>query len=341
MRDDSISIAKGIAIILMVLAHTYFSQFGNQWINMFHMPLFFFFAGYCFKKKYIAQPKEFVFKRFIGLYKPFVKWSLTFLLLHNVFFYLNIYNGEYGFRGIVSNLYNCNDIVVHIFHIITRMTDNEQLLGGFWFLRSLLAGSIIGYLVIKKIHSKIYGGAILLILTVVLSLINKHVPYFELGARETFASLFFVSGHYYKELKWKIHEKKYILPLAIVLITIGVHFYQANLLNFEYWQVIPYLMTAIIGVLATYYLSRKISNQSDKIKSCLVYIGNNTLTILTWHMLSFKLVSLFIIYVYQLPIERLAEFPVIEQCSKEGWFVLYFFVGMLIPMGLSKCRHLK
>ena len=152
---------------------------------------------------------------------------------------------------------------------------------------------------------------------------------------------FFICGHYYKELKWKIHEKKYILPLAIVLITFGVQFYQASLLSFEYWQVIPYLITAIIGVLATFYLSKQISNHSNRMKSCLVYIGNNTLTILTWHMLSFKSVNLLLIYVYKLPIERLAEFPVIEQYSKEGWFVLYFLVGMLIPMGLSKCRYLK
>ena len=46
MKDNSVSIAKGIAIILMVLAHTRFSEYGNYWINMFHMPLFFFFAGY-------------------------------------------------------------------------------------------------------------------------------------------------------------------------------------------------------------------------------------------------------------------------------------------------------
>lgn len=158
MRDDSISIAKAIAIMLMVLAHTYFSQYGNQWINMFHMPLFFFFAGYCFKEKYISQPKEFVFKRFIGLYKPFVKWGLIFLLLHNIFFHLNIYNGEYGFHGVVSELYTWKDFSFSALHILTRMTDNEQLLGGFWFLRSLLVGSILGFFVIKNIHSKIFGG---------------------------------------------------------------------------------------------------------------------------------------------------------------------------------------
>ena len=91
MRDNSVSIAKAFAIMLMVLAHTWFMDIGNKWINMFHMPLFFFMAGYCFKGKYLTDIKSFAIKRVTGLYKPFVKWSLVFLVLHNVFFYLNIY----------------------------------------------------------------------------------------------------------------------------------------------------------------------------------------------------------------------------------------------------------
>ena len=55
MRDHGVSIAKGIAIILMVLAHTRFSQYGGFYINMFHMPLFFFMSGYCFKEKYLDE----------------------------------------------------------------------------------------------------------------------------------------------------------------------------------------------------------------------------------------------------------------------------------------------
>ena len=158
MRDDSITIAKAIAILLMVLGHTYFSQYGNQWINMFHMPLFFFFAGFCMKDKYLQTPRVFVRKRVVGLYKPFVKWGIVFLLLHNVFFYVNIYNGEYGFRGNVSHLYDWQEYASHFVYIVTRMSDNEQLLGGYWFLKSLFVGSIIGYIVVKNIKSRLFGG---------------------------------------------------------------------------------------------------------------------------------------------------------------------------------------
>lgn len=70
-------------------------------------------------------------------------------------------------------------------------------------------------------------------------------------------------------------------------------------------------------------------------------IGNNTLPILTWHMLCFKIVSILIINFYGLPMARLAEFPVIEEYSKQGWFLLYFLVGVLVPLWMSKSKFLK
>lgn len=158
MRNESISIAKAMGILLMVLAHTWFSQYASQWINMFHMPLFFFFAGYCFKEKYLESPIVFARKRVVGLYKPFVKWSLIFLLLHNVFYVLHVYDGEYGFMGRASHPYGLEEMARCALHIMTRMTDNEQLLGGYWFLRSLLAGSLIGFMVIRSVRSAVVGG---------------------------------------------------------------------------------------------------------------------------------------------------------------------------------------
>lgn len=341
MRDNSISIAKAISILLMVLAHTCFSQYANYWINMFHMPLFFFFAGYCFKDKYLDLPKVFLNKRIGGLYKPFVKWSVLFLLMHNIFFHLNIYNGVYGFRGSVSHLYEWKEVVVGIVHVITRMTDNEQLLGGYWFLKSLFLGSLIGYITIKYIKNKYYGGAILLCITIVLALTNKSFPYFGIGARDFFSADFFFVGYSYKKAACVIHKRMLIVPIGVVLVTFGEYFYQASLLHFLWWQVVPYAITAIAGTLAIFYLSNRIAITNIKVCGWLTYIGNNTLTILTWHMLCFKVVSLMIIGLYNLPIERLAEFPVIEYYSKQGWFILYFIIGTSVPLLMTKSKYFK
>lgn len=341
MRDNSISIAKAIAIMLMVLAHTSFSDYGNRFINMFHMPLFFFFSGYCFKDKYLNQPLDFIRKRIIGLYKPFVKWSVVFLLLHNIFFKLNIYNDKFGFKGVVSHLYEWNEFIYKLIHIITRMTDNEQLLGGYWFLYSLFVCSIIGFLFVKYNKNPFIGGGLLLLTTMFLSAYKLHIPYFGIGGRETFATIFFYLGYNYKKYDFQIHQQFYILPLGFIAVFVGEKFWQASLLNFRWYEVIPYTITASLGVLTLFYISKKISTFQSKLKEYLIYIGNNTLTILTWHFLSFKLVSLIIIYLYEVPVARLAEFPVITEYSQRGWFVMYFIIGVVIPLIMSKYKYLR
>ncbi len=162
MRDDKVTIAKAIAIILMVFGHAiaYLSDVKEcsisglygwtyDFIYMFHMPVFFFLAGYCFKEKYLSTPKVFFMKRVKGLYKPFVKWGLIFLLLHNMFCYLHIYNEEYGVPGLASVPYVWKDFAVHALHIVTRMTDAEHMLGGYWFLHTLFFASLIGFAGIK------------------------------------------------------------------------------------------------------------------------------------------------------------------------------------------------
>lgn len=341
MRDDSISIAKAFGILLMVLAHTWFSQYGSQWINMFHMPLFFFFAGYCFKEKYLAEPLTFARKRVAGLYRPFVKWSLVFLLLHNVFFFIHVYDGEYGFLGRASHVYGIGEMARCAFHIVTRMTDNEQLLGGYWFLRSLLAGSMIGFAIIKYVKSPLVGGGMLLALTIMLSYLHKDLPYFYVGAKETFAALFFVMGHAYKTRECDFHRKGYCLPIALALVTAGASWLKCSMLEFQWWQVAPYAMIAICGTTGTFAVAKQITKLDNRVMQWLVYIGNNTLTLLTWHFLSFKLVSLTIILTYHLPMARLAEFPVIAEYSVRGWFVLYFAIGVMIPLSFTKFKYLK
>ena len=62
----------------------------------FHMPLFFIAAGYFFSQKAMDDPWNFCHKRFKGLYIPFIKWSVIYLLLHNVWHYFGILNEQYG-----------------------------------------------------------------------------------------------------------------------------------------------------------------------------------------------------------------------------------------------------
>lgn len=78
MRDNSVSIAKAFAILLMVAGHANFSHIGNEIICLFHMPIFFFFSGYCLKSKYLSDFNLFAKKRIQRIWMPYIKWGGIF-----------------------------------------------------------------------------------------------------------------------------------------------------------------------------------------------------------------------------------------------------------------------
>lgn len=339
MKDNSVSIAKAFAILLMVLGHTFFWDFGESWINMFHMPLFFFFAGYCFKEKYLHDTVEFIKRRFVGLYIPYVKWSLIFLSLHNVLFYLNIYNSFFGYRGKVSELYGFDEFVRNGLFIVFTMTREEQLLGGYWFMKALLFGSIIACFVLRFIKNKQYAILFLLLLTIVTKAYNLFIPYIGIESMHFFAALFFVFGHYYKIKQYNIHINIWIVPFAVLIITIGTVCCECSMLNYSYYQIIPYVFSALAGILMIFNLSLLIQRTNNRIADFMIFVGNNTLTILTWHFLCFKIVTIIIILLFNLPLAMLAEFPTLTDYSQKGWFVIYFLVGVLLPLSFAKRKN--
>ena len=121
-HDSSISICKGLAIILMVIGHAEAPGAISAFIYEFHMPLFFITAGYFFNLKYLNDEATFVKRRLKGLYVPFVKWALFFLIIHNLMFKWGILNEKYGnFQGGVTHPYSWHQLQQNFWNIITAM----------------------------------------------------------------------------------------------------------------------------------------------------------------------------------------------------------------------------
>ena len=93
-----------------------------------------------------------------GNYWPYVKWSLLFLLLHNVCFHLHIYSDQYGWKEHVSHLYAFSEFLSRATSIIFKMHGHEQLLGGYWFMNALFFGSLIVWPVIRYVKQPLCGG---------------------------------------------------------------------------------------------------------------------------------------------------------------------------------------
>lgn len=237
-RNENVSLAKGLGIILMVLGHTGFSYYGNGFIYMFHMPLFFFLSGYCFKEKYLGNTKDFILRRIKGLYKPYVKWGLFFLILHNFFFIINFYNGDYGYNNKVSHLYSFGEFLNRGFHVIVSMTCHEQLIGGYWFLHTLFFSSLFFYFIIKYLNTSI-GGCVLMISSILASYFSFKVPLFDIKGTEFLAAFFILTGYLYKKSGFRLEDNVMYLPIFIIIVVFGEIFWRSSMENLSFATIIP------------------------------------------------------------------------------------------------------
>ena len=264
-----------------------------------------------------------------------------------MFFALNIYNGEYGFRGEVSHEYGVGETLKNALYIVTTMSHGEQLLGGFWFLKSLFIGSLFFYFVTKmSIYKKriknsvdFISGGKLLAATLVFGFIGRGIPFLGIDAREFMAGFFIWSGYIYAKYGLKFDSRWWLIVVSSLLVAVGTEFWQCSMLSLKFGLIVPYVLTALLGSLMVFGISRYISERGNWLKRIFIFVGDNTLDILTWHLLSFKLVSLLLIWIYGLDIKRLAEFPVIEEYAYQGWWVLYLTIGLVVSLFFAFGKH--
>lgn len=341
-HNNYIAVAKAIGIIAVVVWHSRPPQWLGIFTMFFAVPLFFFTSGYFYKpSKTIKELKIFYIKRIKGLYIPFVKWSLIFLVLHNICFHLNLYNGQYGFRGETSELYTWTDFAKKAFNIIFRLTDNEQLLGAFWFIRALFIAALmvatIQFFFSKwKFINRYWMFLVLLIGSYITIHFDINLPWIGSLGLILFSAMFYVFGFCYK----KIESDKYYTKLSLCVTTFitffGLTYFDkvTGVLGIMDESVFPYTMIAMSGIIMVLNLSKLIEG-TKYIKNFFYYAGNNTMIILALHFTCLKIVSLIKIGVYGLPIERLAEFPVIEE-NNSWWWIAYTLVGVAVPILCQK-----
>lgn len=347
MKSDTISIGRGLCIILMVMAHAGSPMWVTRFVYMFHMPFFFIISGYCLKEFYLSHTRLFLEKRVKGLYIPYIKWSLLFLLLHNVFFHFHFYDTEYGYVAlsdysqIPQKIYEVKDLISHGIAALSQMEGHEQLLGGYWFLKELFFGSIIGFLICK--YSLLLGGgkknlfnslvAFLLFLSV--KCLHIQIPYLNLNWITFLSTFYYCVGYDLKRLGFSVRSNSVILLMALVVAAVSLMLPEFEMGKQGSWYMFLYIGTSVLGFFFVMHVAATISRTETKMKSFLVACGNHTLSILTWHFICFKFVSLSVVILNHEPLNRIAEFPQIRAYSQEGWWVAYTVVGVIIPLIIS------
>lgn len=335
--NNGVAIAKAITIMLMVFGHASTYAPVNHFLLLMRMPLFFVMSGYCFKTKYLTDMSTYLSRRVTGIWVPYVKWSLVFLLFHNLFFPLHIYDMSLYYGGEQLLPYTLKDIVLRGGAIITVMEGHDTMLGGFWFLKDLFFGSLLFFFALKVLRNRWLVAGMFLIVAFLFSLADYHVRYVGITSHLFLAAFFITVGHIFREGKWTFERSWVYIIASFIFIAINSNFWYAEMTTYNYVQMFPYTVCAVLGALMLFGVGQRISNIPCKwLQNWLLYIGKKTFNVLTWHFLCFKLVSLCIILIYGLPIERLAEFPTIKEYGSQGWWFVYLVVGVGVPILWSK-----
>ena len=353
-RDTTISIAKGIAIILMVIAHAEAPGWLCRFIFEFHMPLFFITAGYFFSQKYLNDEATFVKKRVKGLYWPFVKWAVFFLIIHNWMFDLGILNETFGNEaGGVTHPYSWHQMQQNLWTIVTAMAGYDAFLcGAFWFFRGLFVASIL-YLIIYKVALKLLPTRAksltpYLICLIMLLLCGwktyeglRVINLVQGGYRDMMGCFFFGCGFIFRQFVDAYHKataRVYVsLPMTLVCAVIVYLFskYLTANMNWRstFTQFLSLPVPALLGFLMTYNISRWIDRTKGWVKRFLVYTGDHTLNIFIFHIVSYKVVSLLKIWYYGLDPRQIGCHMVIHDYSQQDLFwILYTIAGVGIPL---------
>lgn len=334
MRNSTIDIVKAICICLMVIGHSGCPEYLNRFIYMFHMPCFFFISGWLLKDKYITDLKKGVLNKIKGSYYPFVKWSLIFLVFHNLLTSLHIY----------ENSYSWHDFLVKTVRILT-MTGSEQLLGGYWVLISLCWASLFTLLYLHIFNRKWKIAPIGIFIGIVGALL---IAFFEqrlpidlpqqLKEQTFLATAFYLSGYLFHKID-RFHKIPLVAGIGLLLIPAFVALYgNWSMIHCKGWLVIPYYFVALTGTLGIFSISGWLSQL--KLSPLFIYIGNKTLYILTFHFLSFKLVSWVYISIQGYPMENLTQFPVLSNAGSYTW-IIYSLVGVGLPLFIWKLFHIS
>jgi fucose 4-O-acetylase-like acetyltransferase len=340
------NVVKAFGICGIVLGHSFSessSSVVRSFLYLYHVPLFFFISGYFFNEKSLEDFWSLIKKRLKTLYWPYISYGIIFLLLHNVFLKIDLYSTKIGFRDTVSSAYGIGGFVKNGLKIFA-FNHTEQLLGGFWFLEALFY-SIVIFAAISwfvnhrfKKHKEVFRFIFLASAFIIGNLLYKTGLRLPGGLQlASITAFIYYIGYLYRQYEKYIPMKWYYSVISFIVLVLIV---KLNIVKIDSISSVTgslslsaffLIFTPLFGIYLNIYLSLYIAKTSST--KFFEYIGQNTIVILAWHFLCFKLVSLIIIYYYGYPMYMLASFPVIK--GESWWYICYFIAGVLMPLLIS------
>ena len=348
-RDKRIDIVRGLSMVLIVLGHSGFPK--TSYIYLFHVSVFFIIAGWCWKEQYSEGSdglKLFLKRKIHSLYFPYVAWMSGYTLLHNLFIKINIYSQDELFlEGEVGNQFGLvfsYDEVDYIKHEIRNIlfVGSEPLAGASWFLRILFYVMIlwtgIDYL-LKRNITNIH--IVRLVIATFLFAVGNFLRINNILLPDNISTvfsvyIFFWFGVYLRKMMDQPKIQSESRTICRILIIVGCvmflemlnHFGNIEISMNQYSSGLFLIVCSISGWLLLVEIALLI--EKYQISRLFCFIGESTIWILFLHFAAFKFINVLQVYIYNLPVYRIASYPTL--ITDKGWWIIYTIVGVFIPL---------
>lgn len=269
-RNTEIDIAKGIALVLMIVGHSFTRH--SYLFESFHMPLFFILSGYFYSP---ITNLELIKKGVKRLWKPFF---ITIVLLEMVSFAMGV---NYTMRSYFYSILFPDGIYT------SNLTQIWPDAGALWFLAALFWCRIIFNTIYKHFQNNSTYIEVCLVVAV-LSVYIGHNYVFNLpfGILIGCSGIFFYCiGQLCKQ--YNIFEKR--IPIVYILMFIPTWYYLCEISLFRMFAFgygglyLINVASAIIMVVFIVKFSRVIINYTPTLPSLFKIIGEESLVLLCWH----------------------------------------------------------
>jgi len=349
-RNQTLDILKGFGIILMVIGHNGAPTWLHNTIYSFHMPLFFIASGWFFSEKDIDEPIDYLKRKIKGIYWPYLKWSIVFLFLHNILFYLGVINEKYSNQ----TAYDMNVFIKKLCNVVFFMRDFDQLVATYWFLRCLLVGCLMFCLCSSLVHKilRVEKECSTRLVSLFFLILCGAIAYFQFkvpivpnnGYRELLAVFFVGMGYLIKKKESALSRYRLlIITMAPIFIILPVLIHPIEMIpdiSFIDWLLIP--IAGISGFLLVYQISKPLSSWRSILIQMLIYIGRRTFYIMTFHVLLFKPASYLKTCMLGMDWHAIGCFPVITSKDYMWYWIVYTISTIVFSLMLERLvSHLQ
>ncbi len=339
-RIEIFDIAKGIAIITVILGHVIKRGCVFNFISLFHMVFFFVLAGYFFKEKYyrsIDSVKEFILKKLYRLLVPYLFFRILFTYLHNFFIKIHFYTTDVNFPYITAIVEPYTDLKTPVKAFFTH---GEPLLIPSWFLFVLFVSLVLyagASYVCRKIKLNFEFNKFfiaLLFLNLGYYCAVKHIKVLYICTILSVTICFYIGEKFSQTDIKKFLNKWYFLLSAVILILINIILRKPVAISSAGYNN-PALLVLLSSAGFIFVMSIADFVKKFPFAGTLEYIGQNTIPIILLHPVCFKAVTFIQILIYNEPVKNLASFYAFR--TSLFWTAVYIGGGgILMPLFLDK-----